>query len=291
MMYAAALRSDRVEPDFDPLASVRSRGVLALTAHVAEGVTRRVRVREAGALRMRFPHESRERLDAVIVNVAGGMAGGDVYDCAFEAQVGARLVVSSAAAEKVYRALGAPTRADVRLNAGEAAHLAFLPQETILFDGARLTRRCEIDLDATARLVLADMVILGRTAMGETVRSLIWRDAWRLRRGGALVWADATRIEGDAAAALASPATGGGACALATVLYAAPDAAERLAPLWEALAASPGCVAAATAFDGLIVARIVAHEGHLARAAVVRALSVLQGDALQVGALPRSWST
>lgn len=285
-MYAAALRSDDPELGHDPLASIRSRGILALTAHVQDGVTRRARVREDGALRMRFPNESRERLDAVVVNVAGGMAGGDAYDCAFEAQAGASLVVSSAAAEKVYRALGAPTRADVRLTVGADARLAFLPQETILFDGARLTRAYEIDLDPAGRLVLADLVILGRAAMGEEVRALLWRDAWRLRRGADLLWADATRIAGDATAALASPATGDGARAFATVLYAAPDAAEHLAPVRAAFAAAGGCEAGATVFDGLLVARVAAKEGHQARAAVVRALAALPG-----GAPPRSWST
>jgi len=135
-MYAAALRSDARETDFDPLASVRSRGVLALVAHVQDGVTRRARTREEGALRMRFPHERADRLDAVTVNVAGGMAGGDVYDCAFAAEAGARLAVTSTAAEKVYRALGAPTRCDVLLRAEGGAILVYAPQEAILLPRA-----------------------------------------------------------------------------------------------------------------------------------------------------------
>lgn len=285
-MYAAALRSDAPEPGFDPLASVRSRGVLALAAHAQDGLTRRARVREEGALRMRFPHETVERLDAVTVNVAGGMAGGDVYDCAFAALDGANLAVTSTAAEKVYRALGAPTRCDVRLRAQDGASLLYAPQEAILFDRARILRRYEIDVAGSSRLIVADAVILGRAAMGEDVTSLVWRDAWRLRRDGALVWADATRVEGDAAALLSTPATGAGARAFATLLYAAADASGQIEPLRDALRGAADCEAAVTCFDGLLVARLLAREGHRLRAALAAAIQALPG-----GLLPRSWST
>ncbi|MDP2354893.1 MAG: urease accessory protein UreD [Beijerinckiaceae bacterium] len=285
-MYAAALRSDADEPDFDPLASVRSRGVLALSAHLQDGVTRRLRVREEGALRMRFPHESPKRLDAVVVNVAGGMAGGDVYDCAFAAQAGAHLVVTSAAAEKVYRALGAPTRCDVRLRAESGSSLLYAPQEAILFDRVRIHRRYDIEVDSAARLIAVDAVILGRAAMGERVNTLVWRDTWRLRRDGKLIWADATRVEGDAEKLLTASATGGGARAFGTLVYATPDAAHHIEPLREVFRSVKECEAAVTCFEELLIARFVAHEGHRLRAALIDAMTSLPG-----GALPRSWST
>lgn len=285
-MYAAALRSDECEPDFDPLASVRSRGVLALSAHLQDGVTRRQLVREDGALRMRFPNEAPGRLNAVVVNVAGGMAGGDVYDCAFTAQAGANLAVTSAAAEKVYRALGAPTRSDVRLRADGGSCLLYAPQEAILFDRVRIVRRYEIDVVSDARLLAVDAVILGRTAMGENVNSLVWSDTWRLRRDGKLIWADATRIEGDAQDLLAAPATGSGARAFGTLLYAAPDAAHRIEALRDVLQSVKECEAAVTFFEGLLVARFIAHDGHRLRAAIIDAMTSLPG-----GGLPRSWST
>ncbi len=285
-MYAAVLRSDADEPDFDPLASVRSRGVLALSAHLQDGVTRRLQVREDGALRMRFPNEAPGRLNAVVVNVAGGMAGGDVYDCAFTAQAGANLAVTTAAAEKVYRALGAPTLSDVRLRAEAGSCLLFAPQEAILFDRVRILRRYEIDVVSDARLIAVDAVILGRTAMGESVNSLVWRDTWRLRRDGKLLWADATRIEGDAQELPAAPATGGGARAFGTLLYAAPDAVRHIDRLRDVLQSVEACEAAVTLFEGLLVARFIAHEGHRLRAALLDAMTSLPG-----GAAPRSWST
>ncbi len=220
-MYAAALRSDERETGIDPLASVRSRGVLSLTAHMQDGVTRRARVREDGALRMRFPNESTKRLDAVTVNVAGGMAGGDTYDCSFTAEAGANLVVTSTAAEKVYRALGAPTLSDVRLraDAGRNALLRAAGGDPVRSRADRAPLRYR---GPRRRVLIAlDAVILGRTAMGENVNSLTWRDSWRLRRDGKLIWADAARIDGDAEKLLSATATGGGARAFGTLLYAA----------------------------------------------------------------------
>lgn len=284
-MYAAALRSD--EPaEFDPLASIRSRGVVALEARAESGATRRATVRESGALRLRFPKENPARLDAVVVNVAGGMAGGDVYDLAFAAAPGADLLVSSSAAEKVYRALAAPTRANVRLRAEARARLVFVPQEAILFNGARIARTFEIDVDPQARLIAADAVTLGRAAMGETVTSLVWKDFWRLRRDGRLIFADAARVEGDCARILAAPATGGGARAFGTLLYAACDAADSLEALRATFADARDCECGATLFDGLVLARFAAPDAQPLRAALAAALTSLPG-----GSPPRSWST
>lgn len=286
-MSALASRSDEALREAgDPLASIRARGLISLTTAAHGGVTRRARVREEGALRLRFPREARDRLDAVLVNVAGGMAGGDVFGVSLSAGEGARLMVTTAAAEKVYRALGRETVANFALEAGEGASLAFLPQETILFDRVRLSRRFDLAMHASARLIACDLTILGRAAMGEDVRSLWLNDQWRLRRAGKLIWADAMRIDGDAQQQLAALATGGGARAFGSLLYAAPDAARHLEALRASLSAAPGCEAAATSFDGLLVARFMAHDGAGARAAMARALALLP-DA----APPRSWST
>ena len=274
------------EREGDPLASIRARGLVSFSAGEFQGVTRRVNVREEGALRVRFPREQTGRLDVVLVNVAGGMAGGDHYRIEIEAQPGAHIVFTSTAAEKVYRALGDETRSDVRLTLGENSRIAFLPQETIVFDRARLRRSSEIDMARGARLALCDLVILGRAAMGEDVHTLDWSDQWRLRREGALIWADAARLQGDATQMLAPKATGDGARAFGTLIYAAPDAETCLEPLRESLNRADNCQAAATAFDGLLVARFIAQDGQGARRAIEQALRVLP-DASP----PRSWGT
>lgn len=292
-MYASASLSEReqgggADAGGDPLAGIRARGVVAFSAHAQEGVTRRTRVREEGALRLRFPVESKTRLDAVVVNVAGGMAGGDVYDVAIDAGERAHVAFATAAAEKVYRALGAPTRSDMRLRADAGARLAVLPQETILFDGARLRRNVEIDLHESARLVMCDLVVLGRAAMGEQVRALDWADRWRLRRAGALAWADNARLAGDACAALARKATGAGARAFGLALYAARDAQDHLEPVRACLgdAGLERVEWGVTCLEGVLIARFIAPDAYDARRAMERALRILPD-----GSPPRSWST
>src|SRR5580704_4418148 len=119
----------------------RAVGQIALTVDAAHGVSRRQRVHEAGSLRVRFPNAERpDTLEAVIVNTAGGMTGGDRFGIDVAVGSGAGLTVTTAAAEKIYRSLGPETEIAVRLDVASDARLAWLPQETIVFDQVRLRR-------------------------------------------------------------------------------------------------------------------------------------------------------
>ena len=165
-------------------AANRAVGRIALAVQARAGMTRRARVREEGSLRVRFPGPASAELEAVIVNTAGGVAGGDRFALDVTVEPGARLVVSTAAAEKVYRTLEPDATIDVRLAVGASSSLAWLPQETILFNQARLTRTVDIDLAEDARLLLAEAIVFGRSGMGEAVDDAGVFDRWRLRRGG-----------------------------------------------------------------------------------------------------------
>ena len=198
-------------------AANRAVGRIALVAEYGRGITRRVRLHEAGGLRMHFPGARARELEAVLINTAGGVAGGDRFDLDIAAGDAARLAVSSAAAEKVYRSLGPDAQIRIKLCAGAAASLAWLLQETILFDGARLDRTIDIDLASDARLMFAEAVVFGRTGMGEAVKHGFFADRWRVRRGGALVFAETVRLDGAIAAKLGEPAVAKGGAAIATV--------------------------------------------------------------------------
>src|SRR5205085_9268683 len=124
-----------------------------------------------------------EGLSAVLINTAGGVAGGDRFDIAVSAGEGARLILTTAAAEKVYRAPTAPAQLDISLKAASGARLCWLPQETILFDRAKILRRIDIDLAESASLLLCEIVVFGRAAMGERMQQGEFIDRWRLRRG------------------------------------------------------------------------------------------------------------
>src|SRR5580700_10073490 len=196
----------------------RAIGRVALEAKWAEGATRRGRVHEQGAWRLRCPGPAAGELEAMIVNTAGGMAGGDRLALDFAVGTGARLLVGSAAAEKVYRTLGAETVITAKLDVAAGGEMAWLPQETILFDRARLRRTIEVDLVADARLLLAEAVIFGRSGMGEAVTDAFLLDRWRVRRDGRLLHAETLRLDGNVAAKLAQAAVAKGGVAVASVL-------------------------------------------------------------------------
>ena len=199
-------------------AANRARGAVDFDVRCDDGITRRGRLHESGSLRVRFPSPEDEGLSAVFVNTAGGVAGGDRFDIAISAGEGARLTVTTAAAEKVYRAPDAPAQLDISLKAARRAHLAWLPQETILFDRAKIARRIDIDLAEDASLLLCEIVVFGRTAMGERMECGEFVDRWRLRRGGKLVFAETVRLDGDIGAKLARPAVAKGGLAIGTAL-------------------------------------------------------------------------
>ncbi|MGY4299365.1 urease accessory protein UreH [Bradyrhizobium sp. i1.4.4] len=161
----------------------RARGAVRFDVHARDGVTRRGVLHESGSLRVRFPSPEGEGLSGVFVNTAGGVAGGDSFDIEIAAGQGSRLTLTTAAAEKVYRAPGAAAQLNIALKVAAGAHLGWLPQETILFDRARVHRRFDIELDEAASLLLCEIVVFGRTAMGERME----QGASSLIAGGCVV--------------------------------------------------------------------------------------------------------
>ena len=154
---------------------------------------------------------------------------------------------------------------------------------SILFDRSSLRRRLAADLHPTGKLLAVEAIVLGRAAMGERVRSATLADSWRVRRGGALIFADGVRLDGDSVAILDGGATGGGAAAMATVLLVAPDAESALPAAREALAGAAGEVGA-SAWNGMLVARLLAVDSHALRADLTRLIETLRGTTM-----PRTW--
>jgi urease accessory protein len=261
--------------------------VLRLSVKQREGATALDDLRQEGSLKARFPRpENGAWMTAVTLNSSGGVAQGDSLDVEIGAGPGACLTVAAQAAERFYRApLGDNSPAVLRtvLSVGPGASLEWLPQETILFDGCVARRRLEVELHRDSRFLGVETLVFGRAAMGERLRSASWRDVVAVRRAGRLILHDAIRLEGAASDRLARPALAAGARAVATIVYAGSDAAERLDALREALAPFQ---AGASAFDGLLVARVVAADGAYARAAVVAGSAALRGGRPP----PRVWS-
>jgi urease accessory protein len=208
------------------------------------------------------------------------MAGGDRFAIDLSAGPGAQLVVGTAAAEKVYRSGGAATEVAVNVDVAAGATLRWLPQETILFDRARLKRRIDVDMDDGASLVLAEAIVFGRSAMGERVDEGELVDRWRIRVGGRLVFAESVRLAGAIARKLTEPAAAAGGCAAATVLVVPGGEREVEAVRARTFGGEVGV----SSWNGIAVARFCAGDGATLRRDLMAVLA-----ALGRGPLPKLW--
>jgi urease accessory protein len=276
------MQSDTTAAASPIFAANRAQGAVAFDVRLVDGVTRRHHLHESGSLRVRFPSPEADGLSAVFVNTAGGVAGGDRFDIDIAAHEGSRLTLTTAAAEKIYRAESAPAHLNISLKAAAGAHLGWLPQETILFDRARVSRRIDIDLAESASLLLCEIVVFGRAAMGEQMRQGEFVDRWRIRRGGRLVFAETVRLDGDIGAKLASPAIAKGGVAIGTALIMPGD--EALAERIRTLSDSFGGEVGISAWNGFAMARFCAQDAARLRADMMAVLGRASGSAL-----PRLW--
>lgn len=258
----------------------RARGEGRLAAIADGDATRIGTLYQEGCAKIRLPHTHDKSLQAVLINTAGGLTGGDEVSWSAEAAPGTRLVLTTQACERVYRSLGDTAKVHNRLVVGAGAQLDWLPQETILFEGAKLDRTLEVDLADGASLCAVEAILLGREAMGEAARSATLRDNWRIRRNGRLVHAEAAALtadplERDGLSLL------DGALAFATVLLIGPRAESKLETVRALLQGQSG---ASLVGDRLIV-RAIAESGLALRKIIGPVIAELSG----AGTLPRLW--
>jgi len=276
------MRTDTESASSTIFAANRAQGSVNFDVHHSGGITRRRRLHESGSLRVRFPSPEATGLSAVFVNTAGGVAGGDRFDIEIAAGEGSRLSVTTAAAEKIYRAQGPAAQLNIALKAGTGAHLTWLPQETILFNRARVLRRIDVDLAECASLLLGEIVVFGRAAMGERVLDGEFVDRWRVRRGGRLVFAETVRLAGDIGEQLARPAVARRGVAIGTALIVPGDAA--LVEKLRLLSGSFGGEVGISAWNGFAMARFCAQDAARLRADMMAVLGRASSSAL-----PRLW--
>jgi urease accessory protein len=228
--------------------------------------------------------------EAVLINTSGGIAGGDRLDTAVTALADAHITLTSQAAERIYRALDQPSRISTTLVVANSAKLSWCPQETIVFDRARMKRQTHISVSSGAELLALEWIVLGRAAHGETVVSGEVIDSWRVEKDGRLVWADCLRITGDVFPHVGRNALLADCSAVATLVYFGTDLEKRLECLRD-WAASLTCHAAATMVGGLIVVRFAAPAASTLRAGLC---SVLQQFDHAFGPgpfrVPKMWS-
>ena len=264
----------------------RAQGELRITWRDRDGTTALADLRQDGCLKARFPRPT-GWAEAVMLNSSGGVAAGDQLRLRLEVGANAKATFTAQAAERFYRArpTDPPATLHTTLTLADHAAAEWLPQETILFDQSALTRTLSIDLAESSWFLGVETLVFGRALMGETVHHLRLRDTITLRRAGKLALHDAIRLEGPTAPVLAARASTNGAIATATLIHAATGAATMLEPLRAAFAEAPAQAAAST-WNNLLVARLVAPDSATLRTTIVAALAILRDSR----PLPRVWS-
>jgi urease accessory protein len=263
---------DSDEPDLP--AYVRANGVLRLSvsANSKHGLQRDVH--EEGTVRLRFPRHHSGPLQAIMMNVAGGVAGGDIFSTDIHVQQNAELAVSTPSAERIYRSAGTAAQFDITLRIDDGASLLWHPQETILFDGAKLNRQITVDCSASATFVMAEMLVLGRRESGENFTTGALRDQWNIRLNNRLIMAERLHLNADALREV-TPARVGTAHAFATIVIAEAAGMDKLDHYREILNQMnrTDVLAAATAYSGLVVIRMRSDKAGALKALTSRFLA------------------
>lgn len=260
----------------------RARGAIDLV--IVSGKLKRFY--QSGSAKIFIPKTYAKTTEAVLVNTAGGLTGGDIFDAKLRADGDTHLTVSTQTAERVYCALG-PQAAKITIDmelCGKAS-LHWLPQETILFDGAGFSRHLKVEMDDAASFLASEMMVFGRTAMHETVRQGNISDQWRISRDGRLIHAEALRLDGHIDEKLLQPASADGGVCVATTLYVSRDAEAKADAVRSFFKNHDDVRTAVSAWDGKLVIRSVC--GNTARLKKLMAQFIEQFRNI---ANPRVWN-
>ncbi|PBB25279.1 MULTISPECIES: urease accessory protein UreD [unclassified Mesorhizobium] len=264
----------------------RAAGLAQLGCASAGDRTRLRRLYQDGSAKIRLPAVSADPLEAVLINTAGGLTGGDRIGWDVDVGANASASITTQACEKVYRAASDQAEVRVKLTVGENARIAWLPQETIVFDRAAFARTLDVELAGGAEALVLEATVFGRLAMGERAAQGTFRDRWRVRQDGLLIHAEDFRIGPDITGALARPAATGGAIAVATLLLVSPRAEAFLDPVREIIGDQGGASAWGVQASGKLLARLYAGDGYQLRQRLVPLVGLLNGRA----GLPKLWS-
>jgi urease accessory protein len=241
-----------------------------------------------GCLKARMPRVRGGVPEAICINTSGGVTDGDALRTTVTCHAGASAVVSGQAAERVYRSRGEAGQIIATLILQDRAMLAWLPQETILFDGGRLIRSIDVHLCESASLFAVESTILGRTAMGERVSSGSFSERWRINVDGQLAYVDSFALEATDIAEQAARATVlDGRLAFATAIYVGRDAVEVLDCI-RALDEPPDCLIGASCMGNIVMARLAGTTGQALRAVMQTVVGAVTGRFEDV-CIPKVW--
>ncbi|MEM6307205.1 MAG: urease accessory protein UreD [Pseudomonadota bacterium] len=265
-----------------PITMQRARGVARLGFAMKNGESRLHDLHQAGCLKLMLPQTHIPTPQAVMINTAGGLTGGDRLNLDVDVGPGAALQLATQPAERIYRSTGDAARVDLRFRVGNGARFDWLAQETILFNHGHVRRSITAKLDTNASLLVVEPIVLGRQAMGEAVQNGLLHDQWRIWQNGRLIFVDATKLSNFTD--LQADAAMGDATALATILLVTPDTAAKRAQIlpvleWDTVTAG------ASAWDDMLIIRALSHNAQQLRDMIKHTIVTLRGDPL-----PRVWT-
>ena len=223
--------------------------------------------------------------EAVLANTSGGIAGGDTSHVDILVAQNAQALVTGQAAEKIYRSIDMPASIRTVIKIEDGSTLEYLPQESILFNGAKLNRAVNISLGARSCLLLSEMFVLGRWAMNEDFTRGIFLDRWSIDVAGQPIWREGLRVEGGLSS-LSSSLGFANARALATIFYAGANAAEVLGLARDVI----GPMGGATIVRGMLVVRMLGNEAGMLKQQLGEIISIIRAAALgRPAEVPRVW--
>lgn len=280
-MYANTSPSDRSAKEFSQPRHQRVDAAAAVSFKNDGNVTKLDRLYQQGSAKIRFPKHYNDQLEAVLINTAGGLTGGDLLSWDVSLTKDCNAVVTTQACEKSYKSVSGTARVQTSLRLEANSILHWVPQDTILYAGSSLSRSFEVDMDERSELVAIESVMLGREAMGETVGAIHFHDRWRIRQNSKLTFADDLRLAGDENGL----AKLGNNRAVASLLFVSPKNDETLRSIASRLRdVCCNAVSGFSAFEGKITGRVLASDTYELRRALVPVLRELRGFEL-----PRVW--
>ena len=266
----------------------RARGKFGLAVKRDQDNTRLAELVQGGCCRLLFPRVPHAGLEAVLVNISGGIAAGDRIRGDLTCAEGTDLLVTSQAAERIYRARAddPPATMDVACHIAAGARLEWLPHETIFFDQSHLVRHMSVTMEETSSFLYLESRVFGRSGSNEVLTRLGLRDRLSVSRAGHLVFEDMLRLEStDVSTLLAHPAVAGGHGAVTTMVLVAREAQALLQPVRDLLAERGIAGFAASAWHGMLVVRGIAADTWSLKMAIHGLLPVLRGTR----PMPATW--
>lgn len=265
----------------DHMALQRSHGAARVVLRSQGGQPALAELHQSGSAKAFLPRGAKG--EAIFLNTSGGLTGGDRLSYALDLAAGLRFSATTQTAERAYASPGPLAEVAVDLRLGAGARLDWLPQETLLYNGSALRRETRVDLAQDAALLMCEMAVLGRHAMGESLQDLRFHDRRRVFRQGGPVWVESVYLDHATLQRRDGTALLAGARCLAVVALIAPGAADA-APALRPVLAAEGCETALSAWNGKLILRLTARDSWPMKRQLARILTQLRGQPL-----PRVW--